>query len=502
MALPININDLITGKTVEWDRIEFKAHWNPEDVVHSMCAFANDINNWGGGYIIIGIEEEKGMPKFPIKGLQSNQLDKIQKELVNLTHTIEPFYSPVTEPVEVDNAYVFIIWAPGGQIRPYKAPTTLSVKGQKKYFIRRGSTTVTANHVEVKQLLELGTTIPFDDRINHNAILNDLDLGIIKGFLQDIGSELFDDAVRMPFDELCRKLKIASGPNEYLKPINAGLLFFNKRPDVFFRGAITEIILFKDDSGTEFKEQIFRGPIYHQIKATLDFIKNNILIEKVMKVAGKAEAMRFFNWPYEALEEAIVNAFYHRSYEHQSSIEINIHPDKIEILSFPGPLPPVNNETLKTKRIISRDYRNRRIGDFLKELSLTEGRGTGLPKIYREMEKNGSPEPTFETDEEKTNFLAILPINPGFLKSSKKTIDYLLKGIDRKEILQTLSFCRTPRSRKEILNKIGIANYYKNYKNHILPLIEVEYLALTIPDKPNSSVQKYYTTENGKELLS
>ncbi|NCN65108.1 MAG: hypothetical protein GW904_06285 [Candidatus Altiarchaeum hamiconexum] len=47
MALPININDLITGQTVEWERIEFKEGWNPEEVILTICAFANDINNWG-----------------------------------------------------------------------------------------------------------------------------------------------------------------------------------------------------------------------------------------------------------------------------------------------------------------------------------------------------------------------------------------------------------------------------------------------------------------------
>jgi ATP-dependent DNA helicase RecG len=51
MALPVNINQLISGKAVEWDRLEFKKGWNPEEIVHSLCAFANDINNWGGGYV-------------------------------------------------------------------------------------------------------------------------------------------------------------------------------------------------------------------------------------------------------------------------------------------------------------------------------------------------------------------------------------------------------------------------------------------------------------------
>ena len=51
MALPLNIDDLIHQRKVESARIEYKKDWNPEKVLHSVCAFANDIDNWGGGYI-------------------------------------------------------------------------------------------------------------------------------------------------------------------------------------------------------------------------------------------------------------------------------------------------------------------------------------------------------------------------------------------------------------------------------------------------------------------
>ena len=51
MALPLNIDDLIHQRKVESARIEYKKNWNPEKVLHSVCAFANDIDNWGGGYI-------------------------------------------------------------------------------------------------------------------------------------------------------------------------------------------------------------------------------------------------------------------------------------------------------------------------------------------------------------------------------------------------------------------------------------------------------------------
>ncbi len=62
MALPINVSDLINRRVIESACIEYKGDWNPEPILHSICAFANDIDNWGGGYIIIGIEEESGMP--------------------------------------------------------------------------------------------------------------------------------------------------------------------------------------------------------------------------------------------------------------------------------------------------------------------------------------------------------------------------------------------------------------------------------------------------------
>ncbi len=82
MALPINIDELIHGQSIEWDRLEFKKGWNPEDTIHSICAFANDINNWGGGYVVIGIEEQDGRPILPPKGLNPDKLNDIQGELV------------------------------------------------------------------------------------------------------------------------------------------------------------------------------------------------------------------------------------------------------------------------------------------------------------------------------------------------------------------------------------------------------------------------------------
>ena len=108
---------------------------------------------------------------------------------------------------------------------------------------------------------------------------------------------------------------------------------------------------------------------------------------------------------------ALANAVYHRSYDNQTTIEVSVFKDHIEILSFPGPIPPVGDNDLKKERVVVRNYRNRRIGDFLKELDLTEGRSTGIPKIRTAMIDNGSPEPEFHTDDDRTHFLTVLPAN-------------------------------------------------------------------------------------------
>ena len=66
MALPINVEDLLRQRKVETNRIEFKKGWNPDRIYRSICAFANDFDNIGGGYILVGVEEENGVARRPV----------------------------------------------------------------------------------------------------------------------------------------------------------------------------------------------------------------------------------------------------------------------------------------------------------------------------------------------------------------------------------------------------------------------------------------------------
>ena len=75
--IPLKIETLLEGRVVEHDRVEYKTGWNPNDIIHSICAFANDYDNSNGGYIVIGVKEENGMPVFPLAGVQKEELDSV-----------------------------------------------------------------------------------------------------------------------------------------------------------------------------------------------------------------------------------------------------------------------------------------------------------------------------------------------------------------------------------------------------------------------------------------
>jgi ATP-dependent DNA helicase RecG len=330
-------------------------------------------------------------------------------------------------------------------------------------------------------------------------------------------------------------MRIAKGPDENLRPVNAGVLFFSKEPEKFIERSWIELVIHKNEYGREFIEKYFKGPIHHQLRAVLEYFKTNVIQEKVVKIQGQAEADRFYNYPYQALEEAIANAVYHKSYEIGKPIEIQVWPDKIELLSYPGPVPPVDAQILKhQKRIVSRDYRNRRIGDFLKELHLTEGRGTGFPIIYNSMQRNGSDTPVFETDKQSTYFLTVLKahtfdvvgdqandqVMPLTINNLEELSYYLKHSDDQADdqvnnqalnilnkevhdkVKEVLEILVTPHKRKEVLSVIGVKNHTDARKRYIDPLIDLGWIELTIPEKPTHKEQKYRLTAEGRKLLS
>ncbi len=494
MALPVNIEDLIEQKVVESARIEYKSDWNPDPILHSICAFANDIENWGGGYIIIGIEEENGMPKRPIKGLDNHSLDRINKELLQKCNLIEPRYVPIVDVCIIDGKQVIVLWVPGGESRPYKCPISVlgKEKTEKVYYIRKLSSTIKANRQEEKELFQISETIPFDDRPNMKANIEDMRAGLISEYLYTVGSELYDKVMDRPLLDVAADMHLIGGPSEIRKPLNVGLMFFSEHPDNFFEYARIEVVDKPDPTGLGMTEKVFSGPIDRQLRDALSYIKNYILKETVIKVSGRAESDRVYNYPYAAVEEALSNAVYHKSYQIGEPITVSITPKKMEITSLPGPDRTISDEDIANCKMVSRRYRNRRIGDFLKELHLVEGRNTGIPTILRAMQQNASDPPVFETDSDRTYLTVILPVNSQFLiessvlpeKNSRRSF------LEIKELMLETLAENGELSTSEMAQKMGYKKITTSIEKAVRELINERKIEYTQPGSLKNKNQK------------
>ena len=319
-------------------------------------------------------------------------------------------------------------------------------------------------------------------------------------FLREVESDLADKAASLSTEALGRQMNVVGGPSEAVLPKNVGLLFFNEEPYRFFPATQIDMVWFPEGaSGDRFDEKSFKGPLARITREALDYIQRNYLRETVIKHPDRAEAERFWNFPYAAVEEAVVNAVYHRSYEEREPIEVRITTDDLVVLSFPGPDRSVRMEDLRVGKAVTRRYRNRRIGEFLKELELTEGRSTGIPKILRVMAENGSSTPEFETDDNRTSFLIRLPAHAG--ATPQVTPQVGTKSALSRHQVEILRKCLVESTLVDLMAVTGRTDRTK-FRNQVLAsLMEKGLIEMTIPDKPRSSKQRYTTTERGAQWL-
>ncbi len=504
--LPINLPDLLNQRTIEGERVEYKADWNPQSVLHTICAFANDFHNLGGGYVVLGVEERDGQPLLPPKGINVGRIEAVQNELLRMGQSaIQPHYHPLTGAYNVDGRSILVLWAPGGETRPYKARVDLARRGTEwAYYIRRHSSTIRASGADERELLSLAATVPFDDRYHQSSSLEDLSVRLIERFLRDVGSDLARET-ELSTEALARRMNIVGGPSEACFPKNVGLLFFNDEPHRFFPATQIDIVWFPDGPGGDrFEEKEFRGPLAVILREAIDFIARNYLKETVIKHPGRAEAERFWNYPIASIEEALVNAIYHRSYEEREPVEVRIIPQELTVLSFPGADRSIRMEDLQAGRAISRRYRNRRIGEFLKELDLAEGRSTGIPKILRAMRENGSLAAVFESDEDRTWFLVRLPVHePVRQEPTRQGTEQAtpqVTGHVADHVEQLVAVLAGPMSRGQLQDSLRLRDRHHFTNVYVRPALEAGLIEMTLPDKPTSQNQRYRRTATGEAL--
>ena len=143
-------------------------------------------------------------------------------------------------------------------------------------------------------------------------------------------------------------------------------------------------------------EHTFRGSLFDQLADSLRFLESQVT-RRIEKQPRRVQAKTWVTYPMHAVREALVNAAYHRGYdvEQPEPTKVYIYPNRMDVISYPGPVGGIQRHHLRPDaRPFGAPARNRRIGEFLKDLRLAEGRLTGIRKIFDAMDRNGSPPPS------------------------------------------------------------------------------------------------------------
>ena len=398
--------------------MEFKAAWDAAttgpQVLRTVCAFANDFHNLNGGYVVIGVAERDGRAELPPAGLSDREIEDAQRWLRGNCNRLDPVYQPILSPEEYRSRQILVVWAPASDTKPHRAPADAA--GTSRYWIRLGADTVDAEKRGslLGELIQQTARVPWDDRRARTARMEDLSESRVREHLRDTRSGLLDEP---DAGNVYRRMRITARVNDHEVPRNAALLFFSMNPARWFRGATIEVVQFAADrAGDVQEERIFGGALADQLRGCLSYLES-FSVSHLQKARDRSHVRGWVSNPLSALRETLVNAVYHRGYDvdQPEPTKVYLHPSRVEVISYPGPVPGIERQHLVEDAIVPQaPARNRRIGEFLKELGLAEGRLSGLPKVFRAMKDNGSPELRFDFDDERTYFQATLPAHPEY----------------------------------------------------------------------------------------
>ena len=345
---------------MENQNIEYKSSWRDE-YLKQVCGFANS----DGGELLIGVNDD-GHPV----GLEN--IRKLLEVLPNSKLGIVPYVNAEKQ----DNFDIIRV-----AIKSSKRP----VDYNGKFYKRSGSVNIELTGDELTNFLISKSGKTWDEHIEEDATIDDLDLETIENFKNFTISKntKFNENNILNFLENLRLLE-----NSKLK--KAAVLLFGKNPRKFYNHAYLKIGKFFSLTEIIGSDEI-EGNLFNQVEGTIDILK-----KKYLKTEFKIDSLyrkEILEYPEEALREAIINALIHRDYLSSAHIQIKIFEGKIWIWND-GRLPEgITIEDLK--KVHSSKLRNKLIADIFFRANLIEKWGTGTLRIVDTCKKAGLPEPEF-----------------------------------------------------------------------------------------------------------
>lgn len=402
----------------ESEQVEWKENVaDVDDVVRTLSAFANDLANLGGGYVVCGAAERRddhGFAEIVRPGLTSTRLKELEGKIIQRCRDLVfPSITPLVEelPSEVGDRRLLIFIQPAtGQ-----AHTVRTSDDTGKHWVRISRETREARNGTLRELLiRKGALAPWDRRICNGATINDLDLLALRDalvrmrvFSSEYGVEAYlsdDNQISAFVPTLCVREPLT----KILRPRNFTILLFGREPQRFIPGVISLFSIYpgRDRSDPHAERHELAGTVIEQAKRVGELldVQSHTTFDKNDRNAPNA-----VKYPKRALYEAIGNAFAHRDYEQADPTRTTVFEDRIEIVS-PGSLPfGVSIDNFRAGLAGAR-WRNQALAWFFNRLQLAQAEGQGIPTILRSMREEGCPPPTFEADEARV--VCVLPAHP------------------------------------------------------------------------------------------
>ncbi|MEA3423485.1 MAG: ATP-binding protein, partial [Bacillota bacterium] len=443
----------------------------PSKLYDTLSCFSNQID---GGTIIFGIDENSG---YEIAGVYDAQ--DLQKKVMEQSLQMEPVVRPLFTVVQIQEKMVVGVEISECDI--YDKPCFYKGAGKLRgSYIRVGDSDQRMTEYEIYSYEAFKRRVHDELRTIDRATLENLSKDNVMEYLIKLRRQK-QNLVNLKDERLLETQGICQDG----LPTLAGLMLFSEYPQEFFpQLSVTAMVVqgkaigqLGDDGERFVDNKRIEGTIAQILEETLAFVRRNMKIKTIITKDGNRDDKP--EYPIKALREIVLNALIHRDYSmhtDSSPIRLIMYEDRLE-LENPGGL--YGRITVDNLGKVAADTRNPYIAGALEIMIDTENRFSGIPTVITELKNADMPAPIFIDR-----------------RGVFKVVFYKRAVIENKDAdmqQKILNYCITPRSREELAKrfKFEAATYF--IKTYIQPLIEDGKIKMTLPDKPKSKFQKYYS---------
>ena len=444
----------------------------PQHLYDSLSSFSNQDE---GGIIIFGVDEKQDYKEVGVYDAQD-----IQRKINEQCLQMEPIVRPLLTVVQKGDKSFVAAEIPGADLSD--RPVFYKGRGRLKgSYTRVGDSDEPMTEYEVYSYEAYRKKYQDDIRGVQRATLSALNQKKLEEYIELLKKGK-PNLSNMDTESIYELMSVTRDKEVTL---SSALIFSTYPPAYFPQLCITAISVPGTEIGNvgEFGErfldnQRIEGSIPEMLDEAIRFVKKNMKYMTIINSKTGAREDRA-DYPITAVREAIINALVHRDYSIHTEgmpVQIIMYEDRMEIRNPGGIYGRIKVDQLGK---MQPDTRNPVLALALETLRITENRYSGIPTIRKEMEKYHLREPQFA--DTRGSFVVT------FYKADNVT------KTETEDVNNLLMFCRTPRTRKEICDYLELSSVSYAIQTHVMPLVESGKLKMTMPDKPRSSKQLYYS---------